>query len=145
MFLNTIGSGERLVTSRKRVGRGIGSGLGKTCGRGHKGQKARSGGYHKVGFEGGQTPIYKRLPKFGFKKGNLLCVDITLTKLLHISDLIINVDVLRKYKLINNKIKYVRVVGCPEGREFTKALQLEGIYVTKGVLHNINKFGGSVV
>lgn len=145
MFLNTIGLGERLVAARKRVGRGIGSGLGKTCGRGHKGQKARSGGYHKVGFEGGQTPIYKRLPKFGFRVGNLLCKDISLTKLFFIGDPIINLSVLRKHKLINNKISCVRVIGCSGDKELTKVLQLEGIYVTQGVLYNIQKLGGSVV
>jgi large subunit ribosomal protein L15 len=145
MFLNTIGSGERLVVVRKRVGRGIGSGLGKTCGRGHKGQKARSGGYHKVGFEGGQTPIYKRLPKFGFKVCNRLSKDIALRKLFFINDPVIDINVLRKYKLINNKIKYVRIVDCFSGKDSTKILRLEGVYVTRGVLHNINILGGSVI
>lgn len=99
--------------TKKRVGRGIGSGLGKTCGRGHKGQKSRSGGKIRRGFEGGQMPIYRKLPKFGF---NSLNAKKHITKIIKLTDLnkipvtIINQDILKKYNVINYKIRYVKVI-----------------------------------
>lgn len=145
MFLNTIGSGKRLVSSKKRVGRGIGSGLGKTCGRGHKGQKARAGGFHRVGFEGGQTPLHIRLPKFGFTSKKLFfCAELPLHKIYSLDVNVIDIDVLKKLKLIKNKIKYVKIISSKISSN-GKKLQLVNIKVTKNVLVDLKKYGGCVV
>jgi len=126
----------------KRVGRGIGSGKGKTCGRGHKGQKARAGGYHKVGFEGGQMPIQRRLPKFGFTSRKQLRSDELRSGALNsFGDELITLDLLKAKGLIQSKIRIVKVFN--QG-EITRAIKLKGIRVAASVKTMIEKMGGSV-
>lgn len=129
--------------TKKRVGRGIGSGKGKTCGRGHKGQKARSGGYHKVGFEGGQMPIQRRLPKYGFTSRKSLCrEDLRSSVLDQIqTEEVVTIEVLRALGLIRFNTKHVKIFS--QG-EVTKAIKLKNIRVTKSVKDAIEKAGGSV-
>lgn len=126
----------------KRVGRGIGSGKGKTCGRGHKGQKARAGGFHKVGFEGGQMPIQRRLPKFGFMSRKQLRSDELRSGVLNsLGDEVITLDLLKTKGLIQSKIRIVKVFN--QG-EITRAVRLKGIRVAASVKAMIEKMGGSV-
>jgi len=126
----------------KRVGRGIGSGKGKTCGRGHKGQKARAGGFHKVGFEGGQMPIQRRLPKFGFTSRKQLRSDELRSGVLNtLGDELITLDVLKAKGLVQSKIRIVKVFN--QG-EITRAIKLKGIRVAASVKAMIEKMGGSV-
>jgi len=126
----------------KRVGRGIGSGKGKTCGRGHKGQKARAGGFHKVGFEGGQMPIQRRLPKFGFTSRKQLRSDELRSSVLNtLGDELITLDLLKAKGLIQSKIRMVKVFN--QG-EITRAVKLKGIRVAASVKAMIEKMGGSV-
>ena len=122
---------------KKRVGRGIASGTGKTCGRGHKGQKSRTGGKIQVGFEGGQMPLQRRLPKVGFSsRTNLLSVDIKYDRLSVIKEKEITIDILKKYKLIKSKIKKVKVIGpCTIKDKKT----LKDISCTKSVSEFISK------
>jgi len=129
--------------TKKRVGRGIGSGKGKTCGRGHKGQKARSGGFHKVGFEGGQMPIQRRLPKFGFTSRKGLCrEDLRSSVLDRIqTEEVVTIEVLRAMGLIRFNTKHVKIFS--QG-DVTKAIKLKNIRVTKSVKEAIEKAGGSV-
>ncbi len=142
MNLNTLSPTIGSKPSKKRVGRGIGSGFGKTCGRGHKGQKARSGGYHKINFEGGQMPIQRRLPKIGFSSRVGRVTDqITLAELHKVDGKLINLETLRKAGLISNAIKQVKIILSGE---LTKAVQVEGIRVTKGAQKIIEEQGGSV-
>lgn len=142
MFLNSLKPALGAKKDAVRVGRGIGSGMGKTCGRGHKGQKARAGGFHKVGFEGGQTPKQRRLPKFGFKSltGKYNC-QIRLSEL----DLLPSGDVdlllLKATGLVPNYIKTVKVIKTGE---LTKKLVLNGITVSEGAKLAIEALGGSV-
>lgn len=111
-MLNEIRLKEGSKHSKKRVGRGIASGTGKTCGRGHKGQKSRSGGKVQTGFEGGQMPLQRRLPKIGFtSKKNVNTVELKYDYLDKIKEKDITLELLRKYKLINNKTKKVKVIG----------------------------------
>jgi large subunit ribosomal protein L15 len=133
MFLNTINKPVGSTRIGKRLGRGIGSGKGKTSGRGHKGQKSRAGGYHKVGFEGGQMPLYRRLPKRGFKSlqlHNKACLRIK--DLAGIQENAISIDTLKQYKLIPNHIKYVRVYLSNVTAKINN-ITLQGIHATKGV------------
>jgi large subunit ribosomal protein L15 len=126
----------------KRVGRGIGSGKGKTCGRGHKGQKARAGGFHKVGFEGGQMPIQRRLPKFGFTSRKQLRSDELRSGVLNtLGDELITLDLLKAKGLIRSKIRYLKVFN--QG-EITRPVKLKGIRVAASVKEMIEKVGGSV-
>lgn len=126
----------------KRVGRGIGSGKGKTCGRGHKGQKARAGGYHKVGFEGGQMPIQRRLPKFGFTSRKQMYADELRSGALNaLGDELVTLDVLKAKGLVQSKIRFVKVFN--QG-EITRTLKLKGIRVAASVKAMIEKLGGSV-
>ena len=142
MNLNTLSPTIGSKHSKKRVGRGIGSGLGKTCGRGHKGQKARSGGYHKINFEGGQMPIQRRLPKIGFSSRiGRVSDQVTLAELHKVDGKLINLDTLRNAGLINNAIKQVKIILSGE---LTKPVQVEGIRVTKGARKIIEEQGGSV-
>lgn len=142
MRLNTLSPARGAKTAPKRLGRGIGSGLGKTCGRGHKGQRARAGGYHKIGFEGGQMPIQRRLPKFGFvSKLAAKTTEIRLSDLEKVTDKIINMDTLRAANVINSIYKRVKIIGTGE---ITKAVQVVGIKVTKGAKAAIEKAGGKV-
>lgn len=111
-MLNEIRLKEGSKHSKKRVGRGIASGTGKTCGRGHKGQKSRSGGKVQTGFEGGQMPLQRRLPKIGFtSKKNVNTVELKYDYLDKIKEKDITLELLKKYKLINNKTKKVKVIG----------------------------------
>lgn len=125
-----------------RVGRGIGSGLGKTCGRGHKGQKARAGGFHKINFEGGQMPIQRRLPKMGFKSRVGRSVEqVTLSEIAKLNAEIIDLDVLKAASLVSKSILQVKVILSGE---LDKVVKLKGLRVTKGAKKIIEDLGGSI-
>ena len=142
MQLNTLAPVEGEKKSRKRVGRGIGSGFGKTCGRGHKGQKARSGGFTKVGFEGGQMPLQRRLPKVGFSsRVSIITSQVTLSELNKLEEKKITVEVLKQHNLITKNIKRVKVILSGE---ITRAVTLTGIKATKGAKAAIEAAKGSV-
>ena len=142
MELNTIKPADGSKRQRRRVGRGIGSGLGKTAGRGHKGQKSRSGGYHKVGFEGGQMPMQRRLPKRGFKSHLLQFNDeITLTDLQRLGASEVDLLSLKQARLVGELIKNVKVIKTGE---LTLKVALKGIGATAGAKAAIEAAGGSV-
>jgi large subunit ribosomal protein L15 len=142
MRLNTIQPGVGAKTAPKRLGRGIGSGLGKTCGKGHKGQKARAGGYHKVGFEGGQMPLQRRLPKFGFTSTTAQYTkEIRLNDLEKLQGDIIDLELLKQVDLISNNIKKVKIISAGK---LTRALTIRGLSVTAGARQIIESFGGKV-
>ena len=142
MRLNTLAPAEGAKHSGKRVGRGIGSGLGKTGGRGHKGQKSRSGGSVKPGFEGGQMPIQRRLPKFGFTSRKSFVSDqVTLSEIAKVEGDIVTVDTLKAAGLIKKEIMFVKVM---KSGEITRPVTLSGIRVSKGALEAINAAGGKV-
>ena len=142
MRLNTLKPADGARTERTRVGRGIGSGLGKTAGRGHKGQKSRSGGYHKVGFEGGQMPLQRRLPKRGFKSHLLkFNAEVTLTALEQLGAAEVDVLALKQAGLVGELIKVVKVINTGV---LTKAVKLTGIGATAGAKAAIEAAGGSV-
>ena len=126
----------------KRVGRGIGSGHGKTCGRGHKGQKSRSGGFHKVGFEGGQMPLQRRLPKVGFtSRKSRFVAELRLHELGLVSADVIDLDALKQGNLVSRNVKRVKVIASGS---LEKAVKLKGIQVTKGARAAIEAAGGSI-
>ncbi len=136
-FINTLKPKHGTKFSKKRVGRGIGSGTGKTCGRGHKGQKSRSGGKVQIGFEGGQMPLQRRLPKVGFtSKANILTQDIRYDRLSVIKEKEVSLELLKKYKLIKSKIKTVRIIGPCTIKD--KKI-IKDIYCTKSVIEFIGK------
>ena len=142
MFLNTLKPARGSKKAPKRLGRGIGSGLGKTCGRGHKGQRARAGGFHKVGFEGGQMPLQRRLPKFGFVSHKaLLTEQIRLSDLNHVNEDVITLDTLKTSGVIKSNTKFVKIFLAGE---LTKVVQVSGIPVTKGARSAIEALGGKV-
>jgi len=142
MYLNTLKPAEGAKQNRKRVGRGIGSGFGKTCGRGHKGQKSRSGGYHKVGFEGGQMPLQRRVPKVGFSsRVGRVTDEIRLHELNTLDADVIDLDVLKKANLINKSVLHVKVMVSGK---IEKAVTLKGIRVSKGAREAIEAAGGKV-
>ena len=142
MRLNTIKPGEGSKKAAKRVGRGIGSGLGKTCGRGHKGQKSRSGGYHKVGFEGGQMPLQRRLPKRGFKSQSLKYNDeVTLRTLEQLGLAEVDMTALKQAGLVSAMAQVVKVI---KRGELTRAVKLTGVGATAGAKAAIEAAGGSV-
>lgn len=142
MRLNTLSPGEGAKHAPKRVGRGIGSGLGKTCGRGHKGQKSRSGGSVKPGFEGGQMPLQRRLPKFGFTSRQARYVaEIRLNELAKIDAEVIDLAALKDADIIKNEIKVARVILSGE---ISKAVTVKGLKVTKGAQAAIEAAGGKV-
>ena len=142
MRLNTIKPGEGSKKAAKRVGRGIGSGLGKTCGRGHKGQKSRSGGYHKVGFEGGQMPLQRRLPKRGFKSHLLkFNAEISLTALNNLGLAEVDVLALKQAGLVSELAKVVKVI---KSGEISTAVKLSGVVATAGAKAAIEAAGGSL-
>ncbi|MBC8493426.1 MAG: 50S ribosomal protein L15 [Candidatus Thioglobus sp.] len=142
MFLNSLAPNEGEKKSRKRVGRGIGCGWGKTCGRGHKGQKSRSGGFTKVGFEGGQMPLQRRLPKVGFSsRVSIITSQVTLSEINNLEETDITVDVLKQHNLITKNIKRVKVMLSGE---ITRAVTLTGIKATKGAKAAIEAAKGSV-
>lgn len=146
MRLNTLQPAAGSKKTAKRVGRGIGSGLGKTCGRGHKGQKSRSGGFHKLGFEGGQMPLQRRLPKVGFtsrKADNV--AEIRLHELEVLSEALgeeaIDLLALKKAKIITHKIQRAKVILSGK---ITKPVKLKGLAVTPGARAAIEAAGGSI-
>ena len=142
MQLNTLSPAEGEKKSRKRVGRGIGSGFGKTCGRGLKGQKSRSGGFSKVGFEGGQMPLQRRLPKVGFSsRVSIITSEVTLSEIDKLEETEITIDVLKAHNLVTKNIKRVKVMLSGE---ITRAVTLTGIKATKGALAAIEAAKGSV-
>ena len=142
MNLNTLSPDVGSRPARKRLGRGIGSGLGKTSGKGHKGQKARAGGFHKINFEGGQMPIQRRLPKMGFKSRVSKTIDeVNLSEIATLDAAIIDLDVLKAAGLINKSIREVKVILSGE---LTTAVKLKGLRVTKGARKVIEDLGGSV-
>ena len=142
MRLNTIRPAAGAKKPGKRVGRGGGSGLGKTGGRGHKGQKSRSGGYHKVGFEGGQMPLQRRLPKYGFKSRIARHVDeIRLHELNSIEADTIDLLALKSAGLIRNDITRVKVIASGK---IEKAVNLKGLGVTRGARELIEAAGGKI-
>jgi large subunit ribosomal protein L15 len=142
MELNTIKPADGSKKARRRVGRGIGSGLGKTAGRGHKGQKSRAGGYHKVGFEGGQMPLQRRLPKRGFKSLNLRFNDeVTLAQLEKLGAAEVDVLSLKAAGLVTQQAKTVKVI---KSGNLTKAVKLTGVGATAGAKAAIEAAGGSL-
>lgn len=142
MELNTIKPAAGSKHAKRRVGRGIGSGLGKTAGRGHKGQKSRSGGYHKVGFEGGQMPLQRRLPKRGFKSHLLkFNAEVTLTALDKLGLPEVDLLTLKQAGLVGELAKVVKVVKTGA---LTKAVKLTGIGATAGAKAAIEAAGGTL-
>ncbi len=142
MELNTIKPSQGAKHAKRRVGRGIGSGLGKTAGRGHKGQKSRSGGYHKVGFEGGQMPMHRRLPKRGFKSHLLQFNDeVTLSSLEQLGLAEVDLLILKSAGLVGHMIKNVKVINTGT---LTIAVKLTGIAATATAKTIIEAAGGSI-
>ena len=142
MELNNLKPAEGAKHAARRVGRGIGSGLGKTAGRGHKGQKSRSGGYHKVGFEGGQMPMQRRLPKRGFKSHLLKYnAEINLSELDQLGLAEVDMLALKEAGLVGQMIKVVKVI---KSGELTRAVKLTGIGATAGAKAAIEAAGGSL-
>lgn len=142
MNLNTLKPAEGSTSNRKRVGRGIGCGWGKTCARGHKGQKSRSGGFSKVGFEGGQMPLQRRLPKVGFSsRVGRVSAEIRLHELAKVEADVIDVESLKAANLVTKNVLHVKVMlsGVIE-----KAVTLKGIKVSKGAKAAIEAAGGKV-
>ncbi|MET1115466.1 MAG: 50S ribosomal protein L15 [Comamonas sp.] len=142
MELNSIKPADGSKHAKRRVGRGIGSGLGKTAGRGHKGQKSRSGGYHKVGFEGGQMPLQRRLPKRGFKSHLLkFNAEVTLTALEQLGLAEVDLAALKQAGLVGEIAKVVKVI---KSGAITMAVKLNGIGATAGAKAAIEAAGGNV-
>ncbi|MFY7913392.1 MAG: 50S ribosomal protein L15 [Rubrivivax sp.] len=142
MELNTIKPAEGSKKARRRVGRGIGSGLGKTAGRGHKGQKSRAGGFHKVGFEGGQMPLQRRLPKRGFKSAQLkFNGEVTLAELQGLDAAEVDLLTLKQAGLVREIVKHVKVI---KSGELSRKVALKGIRATAGAKAAIEAAGGSV-
>ena len=142
MKLNTLRPADGRVTRRKRVGRGIGSGLGKTGGRGHKGQTSRSGGSIRPGFEGGQMPLQKRLPKYGFtSRIASVTSQVTLSELDSIDEKVIIIEVLKSNGIIRNLTAKVKVFSSGQ---ITKPVVLEGIAVSNGAREAIVSAGGTI-
>jgi large subunit ribosomal protein L15 len=142
MELNTIKPADGSKKARRRVGRGIGSGLGKTAGRGHKGQKSRAGGFHKVGFEGGQMPLQRRLPKRGFKSMNKPYVaEITLADLQRLDLKEVTLVTLKQAGLVGELARDVKVI---KSGEIARAVSLQGLGATAGAKAAIEAAGGKV-
>lgn len=142
MRMNTLAPAAGAKKSAKRVGRGIGSGLGKTAGRGHKGQKARAGGFHKVGFEGGQMPIQRRLPKVGFISHKAkYTAEIRLHELEKVEGGIVTLQSLIDANIVSGEIKSAKVILSGE---ITKAVTVKGLRATKGARAAIEAAGGKV-
>lgn len=142
MQLNTLAPAAGSKHAKRRVGRGIGSGLGKTAGRGHKGQKSRSGGFHKVGFEGGQMPLQRRLPKRGFTPlGQHLHAEVRLSDLQKIEADVIDVQVLKQAGVIGQSVRYAKVILSGE---LSRKVSLNGLTATAGARAAIEAAGGSL-
>ncbi len=142
MQLNSIKPAAGAKRAKRRVGRGIGSGLGKTAGRGHKGQKSRAGGFHKVGFEGGQMPLHRRLPKRGFKSAQAkFAAEVTLHELQALGADEVDLLTLKQAGLVGELVKTVKVI---KSGELSKKLTLKGIGATAGAKAAIEAAGGSL-
>ncbi|MBE9562910.1 MAG: 50S ribosomal protein L15 [Proteobacteria bacterium] len=142
MYLNTIKPAIGAKKTAKRVGRGIGSGLGKTCGRGHKGQHSRSGGFHKVGFEGGQMPLQRRLPKVGFASNIAkFTTEVRLHELKNIEGDNVSLETLKAARIIKQHFKYAKIIATGE---ISRALKVQGIVCTAGARKAILDAGGSI-
>ena len=142
MELNNINAGDGAKHAKRRVGRGIGSGLGKTAGRGHKGQKSRSGGFHRAGFEGGQMPMFRRLPKRGFKSRSVgLNAEVTLSALSALDAAEVDLLVLKEAGLVGELVRKVKVI---KSGELTRAVTLKAINATAGAKAAIEAAGGSI-
>ena len=142
MNLNNIKPGQGAKHAKRRVGRGIGYGLGKTAGRGHKGQKSRAGGFHKVGFEGGQMPLQRRLPKRGFKSASLkFNAEITLKDLELLGIEEVDVLALKQAGLVPQRAKVVKVI---KSGEIARKVSLKGVGATAGARAAIEAAGGSL-
>lgn len=142
MKLNTLSPAQGAKTTGKRVGRGLGSGLGKTGGRGHKGQKSRSGGSVKPGFEGGQMPLQRRLPKFGFTSRKSMVTDqVTLSEIAKVEGDTVSLETLKAAGLIKKEMQNVKVILSGS---IDRAVTISGLGVTKGALEAITAAGGKV-
>jgi large subunit ribosomal protein L15 len=142
MRLNTLHPGAGSKQARKRVGRGIGSGLGKTGGRGHKGQKARAGGFHKVGFEGGQMPLQRRLPKAGFRSALARKTgEVRLNELAKVTAEVINIAALHAANVLPRTIQRAKVIASGK---LDRPVRISGLGVTKGARAAIEAAGGSI-
>jgi large subunit ribosomal protein L15 len=142
MQLNTIRPASGAKHAKRRVGRGIGSGIGKTAGRGHKGQKSRAGGYHKVGFEGGQMPLQRRLPKRGFKSLTLrFNAEVRLSDLERLTTTEVDVLTLKQAGLVPELVRAVKVIAAGK---LTKKIALSGVAATAGAKAAIEAAGGTV-
>jgi large subunit ribosomal protein L15 len=142
MHLNTLSPAVGAKTEKKRLGRGIGSGLGKTAGRGHKGQKSRSGSSVRWGFEGGQMPMQRRLPKFGFvSRKSLVSAEVNLYEIAKVEGDVVDLNTLQAAGLIKKNVLFVKVV---KSGEVSRAVTLKGLKVTKGAREAIEAAGGKV-
>ena len=142
MRLNTLKPNQGSTSNSKRPGRGIGSTIGKTAGRGHKGQKSRAGGYHKVGFEGGQMPLQRRLPKVGFtSRIRRVTAEIRLHELASLDIEVIDIQALKSARLINKNIQRAKIILSGK---IEKPLKTKGLMITKGARNAIEKAGGKV-
>jgi large subunit ribosomal protein L15 len=143
MRLNTLKPQAGSKPAAKRVGRGIGCGSGKTCGRGHKGQKSRKGGYHKVGFEGGQMPLQRRLPKVGFNSRlSAVTAEIRLQELAKVDAEVVDMEALLAANLISKNIKRAKVI---DSGKIEKSVSVKGLGLTKGARAAIEAAGGKVL
>lgn len=142
MKLNTLKPAAGSRPKGVRLGRGIGSGMGKTCGRGHKGQKARAGGYHKVGFEGGQMPLQRRLPKFGFtSRIGRFTEEVRLDELNKITGDVVNLASLFEANILSMPVKRAKIIATGT---LTRPMTVQGIAVTKGAREAIEALGGRI-
>jgi len=142
MRLNTLKPAAGSRTDSKRVGRGIGSGLGKTAGRGHKGQKSRSGGFHKIGFEGGQMPLQRRLPKVGFtSRKSLVTEEVRLHELAAVEDGAVDLASLKAAGILKQSTLFAKIIASGE---ISQAVTVKGLRVTKGARAAIEAAGGKV-
>jgi large subunit ribosomal protein L15 len=140
--LNTLSPADGAKTNKKRPGRGIGSGLGKTGGRGHKGQKSRAGGFHKVGFEGGQMPLHRRLPKVGFiSRKAKVTAEIRLHELEKVDADVVDLQSLKNANIISGAIQHAKVIASGQ---ISKAVTVKGLGATKGARQAIEAAGGKV-
>ena len=142
MNLDNLKPAEGSRPSRRRVGRGIGSGSGKTCGRGHKGQQSRAGGYHKVGFEGGQMPLQRRLPKIGFRSRKTNhTAELRLHELAMVDDEVVDIDALKDAKLVHAAAKRVKVI---QSGKIESAVKTKGLLFTPGARKAVEAAGGTI-
>lgn len=142
MRLNTLKPAAGSKPDAKRLGRGIGSGLGKTSGRGHKGQHARAGGFHKVGFEGGQMPLQRRVPKFGFStQSSLVSDEVRVAELNKITGDTVDLEALKAARIVGRNVEQVKIFGTGE---VSRAVTVRGIRVSRGARAAIEAAGGKV-